>query len=88
MFYFTDDRITEYEMIDTQTSLTAYIVIYGMIIQSVLDINTEGVSSVTAMALVHTVRPIENGARSNNRNPCAFSYNIGLNMLPSDSFIW
>ena len=67
-FYCNDSKITEFEMIDTKTSITAYVVMYKLITWCFSDQNNRMGVLITPMALAHPLHPIKIRSRNQRRN--------------------
>ena len=71
-FYCNDHTITEFGIIDSKNSPTAYVILYELIDTWFLGSNRrleqEGGSLIAPMALAHPLHPIDNRSRNRRRN--------------------
>ena len=71
-FYCNDHTITEFGIIDSKNSPTAYVMLYELIDTWFLDSNRrleqEGGSLIAPMTLAHPLHPIDNRSRNRRRN--------------------
>ena len=63
-FYCNDSKITEFEMIDSNNSSTAYVVVYKLITWWFSDYSRRMGVLITPMTLAHPLHPIESGSRN------------------------
>ena len=67
-FYFNGHTITEFGIIGSKYSSTAYIILYELIYTWFFLLEQEGGSLVAPMALAHPLHPIDNRSRNRRQN--------------------
>ena len=78
--YCNENKITEFEIVDSKQSCTAYVILYELIDLWVLDSNREQESGslITPMELAHPLPPINSRSRNKHWNlwvgPCVSSW--------------
>ena len=66
-FYCNDHTITEFGIINSKNSSTAYVILYELI-DTLFGLEQEGGSLIAPMALAHPLHPIDNRSRNRRRN--------------------
>ena len=67
-FYCNDHTITEFGIIDSKDSSTAYVILYELIDTWFFGLEQGGGSLIAPMALAHPLHPIDNRSRNRRRN--------------------